>query len=62
MTSIAHSPVNIQASADSVPAPPNWLGEVTLLVHYLRRQGKLTAIEEQMHFARRRFGQYEGAT
>jgi len=36
--------------------------EVTLIVHHLRRQGVLDAIGERVHFARRRFGRYEGAT
>ncbi len=59
MTSIAYSPVSIQASAHSVPTPPCWFGEVTLIAHHLRREGVLAAIEEQVHFARRRFGRYE---
>jgi hypothetical protein len=59
MTSIAYSPVNIQASVHSVASPPSWFGEVTLLAHHLQRQGSLAAIEEQVRFARRRFGRYE---
>src|SRR5712691_5994188 len=59
MTSIAYSPVSIQASAQSVPSTPGWFGEVTLISHYLKRQGVLAAIEEQVRFARRRFGRYE---
>ncbi len=54
MTSIAYSPVSIQASAHSVPSLPSWFGEMTLMAHHLQRQGVLTAIEEQVHFARRR--------
>jgi hypothetical protein len=59
MTSIVNSPVNIQTSAQSVPSIPAWFGEITLLIHHLQRQGVLEAIEEQVRFARRRFGQYE---
>src|SRR6202048_3637248 len=59
MTSIAYSPVSIQASAQSVPSTPGWFGEVTLISRYLQRQGVLTAIGEQVRFARRRFGRYE---
>ena len=59
MTSIAYSPVNIQTSAHSVPSTPSWFGEVTLFAHHLQRQGVLAAIEEQVRFARRRFGRYE---
>ncbi len=59
MTTIAYSPVNIQTSAQSVPSIPNWFGEITLLAHHLQQQGVLAAIEEQVRFARRRFGRYE---
>src|SRR3989442_716015 len=59
MTSIAYSPVSIQTSTHSVPSVPSWFGEVTLLVHHLKHQGVLTAVEEQVPFARRRFGRYE---
>src|SRR5437764_3161012 len=59
MTSIAYSPVSIQTSSESVPSPPSWFGEVTLLTHHFQRHGVLTAIEEQVRFARRRFGRYE---
>ena len=59
MTTIAYSPVNIQTSARSVPSIPNWFGEITLLAHHLQQQGVLAAIEEQVRFARRRFGRYE---
>src|SRR6266513_1483213 len=59
MTSIAYSLVNIKASPHSVPSVPDWFGEVTLLAHHLQRQGVLAAIEEQVRFARRRFGRYE---
>jgi len=59
MTTIAYSPVNIQTSAQSVASIPAWFGEITLLVHHLQHQGVLAAIEEQVRFARRRFGRYE---
>jgi hypothetical protein len=62
MTSIAYSPVSIQASAQSVPSTPDWFGEVTLIAHYLQCQGVLAEISEQVRFARHRFGRYEGAT
>lgn len=51
--------VTIQTSAQSAPAPPPWLGEITLLCHHLQRQGVLAALAERVHFARRRFGRYE---
>jgi hypothetical protein len=59
MISIASGPVTIQTSAQSVPSTPGWMGEVTLIAHFLRKQGVLTAITEQVRFARRRFGRYE---
>src|SRR5947209_6708452 len=59
MTSIAYSPVSIQTSSPSVPSVPCWFGEVTLIAHHLKRQDLLAAIEEQVRFARRRFGRYE---
>src|SRR5258706_8775625 len=59
MTSIAYSPISIQTSAQSVPSTPDWFGEVTLISRYFKRRGLLTAIEEQVRFARRRFGRYE---
>jgi hypothetical protein len=59
MTTIAYSPVNIQASAQSVPATPDWFGEVTVIVSHLHHQGVLAEISEQVRFARRRFGRYE---
>jgi hypothetical protein len=59
MNSITRTSVSIQSSSQSVPSTPSWLGEVTLIVHHLQRQGVLAAIEEQVRFARRRFGRYE---
>src|SRR5260221_755265 len=59
MSSIADSSVTIQTSSQSVPATPCWLGEVSLIAHYLRHQGVLSAIEKRVRFARRRFGHYD---
>jgi hypothetical protein len=59
MISIAAGSVTIQTSAQSVPSTPGWMGEITLMAHHLQRQGVLAAIEEQVRFARRRFGRYE---
>lgn len=46
MSSIADGAVSIQTSSESVPAPPSWLGEVTLIVGYLRKHDVLTKISE----------------
>lgn len=59
MTSIASSPLHIQACAQAAPVPPWWFGELTIIVQLLQHQGVLTAIEEQVRFARRRFGHYD---
>jgi hypothetical protein len=59
MISIASGPVTIQTSSQCVPSTPGWMGEVALIAHYLRKQGVLSAIAEQVRFARRRFGRYE---
>ena len=62
MSSMADGSVIIQTSAASVPAPPSWFGEVVLMARHLRKPGVLTKISEQVRFARRRFGHYDGAT
>src|SRR6266702_893170 len=59
MSSIADTAVVIQSSEQSVPSTPCWLGEVSLIAQYLKRLGVLSAIEERVRFARRRFGHYE---
>ena len=62
MTNIAYSSVSIQTSAQPVPSIPGWFGEVTAIVSHLQHQCLLAEILEQVRFARRRFGHYEGAT
>ncbi len=62
MNSIADVSVCIQTSSASAPSPPSWFGEVTVIVSHLHQQGVLAEISEQVRFARRRFGRYEGAT
>src|SRR2546423_9584104 len=59
MSSIADTAVVIQSSEQSVPSTPCWFGEVSLIAHYLKRLGVLSAIEERVRFARRRFGHYD---
>ncbi len=59
MNSIADGSVIIQTSSHSVLSTPSWLGEATLIVGHLRKQGVLSAISEHVRFARRRFGRYE---
>ena len=45
--------------SQSVPSTPSWFGEVALIVHHFHHQRVLAAFEEQVRFARRRFGRYE---
>src|SRR4030088_2993180 len=59
MNSIADTTVMIQTTSQSVPTTPSWFGEVALIIEHLRKQGVLSAICEQVRFARRRFGRYE---
>jgi hypothetical protein len=59
MTSITYTHTSIQTSSQSVLTPPCWLGEAVLIVEYLRKLGVLATINEQVRFARRRFGLYE---
>jgi hypothetical protein len=59
MNSIADGSVIIQTSSQSMLSTPSWFGEATLIVEYLRKQGVLSAINERVRFARRRFGRYE---
>jgi hypothetical protein len=59
VSSIANFPVRIQTSCQSVPSTPCWFGEVTVIARFLKRQGVLSAIEERVRFARRRFGRYD---
>ena len=59
MSSIANFPVSIQTTSQSVPTTPCWLGDVSLIAHYLRRQGVVALVEERVRFARRRFGHYD---
>jgi hypothetical protein len=59
MSSMTHSSVEIQTSPVSVPALPEWFGEVSLVVQYLRHLGVLDAIAQRVRFARGRMGTYE---
>jgi hypothetical protein len=51
--------VTVQTSPEAISAVPAWFGEVAVIAHALRHLGVLAAIEEQVRFARRRFGHYD---
>jgi hypothetical protein len=59
MTSITDGSVIIQTSAASVQSTPCWFGEVVLMSSYLRQQGILSKVSEQVRFTRKRFGRHE---
>jgi hypothetical protein len=59
MHSMTQATVRIQTSSESVSAVPSWFGEGTVIAHFLKCQGALSAIEERVRFARRRFGHYD---
>jgi hypothetical protein len=59
MISSTDGSVTIHTTGEANPSPPVWFGEVVLLIGYLRQQGILSKISEQVRFARRRFGHYE---
>jgi hypothetical protein len=59
MTSIADGSVKIQTTSEAHFSTPAWFGEVVLLSRYLQKHGVLRKINEQVRFARKRFGRYE---
>jgi hypothetical protein len=59
MSSIASCGIKIQTSPQSVPSTPSWMGEVTVVAHYLRTLGVLEKVALEVRFARRRFGTYD---
>lgn len=59
MTGIPSSPLVIQISPHTVPSTPSWFGEVAAFAQVLEHTGILNAIQEQVRFARARFGHYD---
>src|SRR6266699_5765524 len=51
--------VTIQITPESKPAIPPWMGEVAAFAHVLTHTGMLKTIQEQVRFARARFGAYD---
>jgi hypothetical protein len=56
---MAPSNVEIQTSPQSVPSTPSWLGEITVIAHYLTSLDLLEKMAERVRFARARFGIYD---
>src|SRR5438270_3204039 len=53
------SSVTIQITPDSKPAVPSWMGEAAAFAQVLSHLGIRSAIQEQVRFARARFGTYD---
>lgn len=51
--------IQVETTVETRPSVPNWFGEIMLLAQHWKQQGVLTAIQDQVRFARRRFGTYE---
>jgi hypothetical protein len=56
---MTHAEVAIQITPKSLPSTPGWMGEVTAFAQVLTHTGILKTIQEQVRFARARFGQYD---
>jgi hypothetical protein len=56
---MAQASVTIQITPESKPAMPSWMGEVATFAQVLTHEGILQAIQDQVRFARARFGQYD---
>jgi hypothetical protein len=59
MTSIADGSVKIQTASESNISTPAWFGEIVVISSYLQKHKVLNKINEQVRFARKRFGRYE---
>ena len=53
------SSVTIQITSESRPAILSWMGEAAAFAQVLAHAGTLNAIQDQVRFARARFGQYD---
>jgi hypothetical protein len=56
---MTRSSVTIQITPESKPSTPSWMGEVAAFAQVLSHTGILKAIQDQVHFARARFGYYD---
>ncbi len=53
------SSVTIQITPESRPAMPSWMGEVAAFAQVLTYEDILKTIQDQVRFARARFGHYD---
>ncbi|GHO71819.1 hypothetical protein KSC_107110 [Ktedonobacter sp. SOSP1-52] len=56
---MTHSSIHLQIASEDRPSVPHWLGEVALVAQIFTASGILKNIEEQVRFARARFGMYD---
>jgi hypothetical protein len=59
MQDTAPPTVTVQIQPSPSPTIPTWMGEVAAFAHVLTHTGMLKTIQEQVRFARARFGQYD---
>lgn len=56
---MTRSAVTIQITPEPSPSTPSWMGEVAAFAQVLTHVGILKAIQDQVPFARARFGRYD---
>jgi hypothetical protein len=56
---MTHPSVHLQIASEDLPSVPGWFGEVAIVAQVFMTSGVLKNIEEQVRFARARFGTYE---
>src|SRR6266702_3619153 len=56
---MTHATVTIQITSESKPSIPSWMGEVAAFAQILEHTGTLKVIQNQVRFARARFGHYD---
>src|SRR6266496_5168990 len=56
---MTHPSVHLQIASEDLPSVPSWFGEVAIVAQVFTTSGILKNIEEQVRFARARFGTYE---
>jgi hypothetical protein len=56
---MTHSSAIIQIAPESAPTIPPWMGEVAAVAQVLTHIGLLKVIQDQVRFARARFGHYD---
>ncbi len=58
-SSMTQVSVHLQIASEDQPSIPSWFGEVAIVAQVFSTSGTLKSIEDQVRFARARFGTYE---